>query len=113
MAKEQKPPDAAAEAAKALDAKLGKAFVQSITSAIGGDKDHGWGIDDSCEVIETLIAEDGPDGYAPSEALMSYIKRVVNPSQFRQQLESAEQLNKSVKAEKRKAGLDSLLKSFG
>ena len=88
--------------------KLQTAMGQAITAAIGGDKKHGWGIDDSVEVIETLIAEDAPDGYAPSDELMSLIREVVNPSQFRQKLE-AEKMLEAPERKRNKSVLKSVL----
>ena len=101
------------EEKKAHSDKLGKEFADSIRRAIGSDKDHGWGVEDSCEVIESIIAEDGPGGYSPSDEAMALIKMVVNPSAFRQRLEAQKMLNESKKNETRKASLKGLLEKFG
>lgn len=102
-------------AEKKKEDPLGKAAWQAIKDAIKGDRKHGWGVDDSMQVIESLIAEDGPDGYAPSDRCLELIRSVVNPSAFRQQLESKEVnlLDKPKKAERRKASLAKLADEYG
>ena len=72
-------------------------FKTFVHERIKGDKRHGWGVEDSVAIIESLIAEDAPDGYAPSEDLMKLVAIVVNPSAFRQQLEKAGDLVESGK----------------
>lgn len=91
--------------------KLAKAFAECVRAAIGGDKAHGWGIADSAEVIETLIAEDAPEGYAPSDECMKLIREVINPSQFRQKLEAAGKLAETKRAKADK-GLKDLMASI-
>lgn len=79
---------------KEQKAALTKTFWDAVKSAIGGNKDHGWGKEDSLEVIETVIAEDASISeaekgkYILSEEAMALVEAVVNPSQFRQTLES-------------------------
>ena len=65
------------------------AFNGAVMGQVGSDRKHGWGVDDSCVVIESLIAEVLPEGETPSDEMMKLIKLVVNPSAFRQRLESA------------------------
>ena len=81
----------------------------AVIAAIGGDKNHGWGVDDSVEVIESILAEDASlapadllaNKYTPSEEAMSLVKQFINPSAFRQILEGkllAEPVKKDKKA---------------
>ena len=65
------------------------AFAEAVTGQIGSDRHHGWGLEDSCAVIESLVAEALPQGQTPSDEMMSKIRLVVNPSAFRQMLEKA------------------------
>lgn len=87
-------------------ATLKEMFQEAVKAAIGEDRNHGWGVDDSCEVIETLIAEEMGEGKVPSEELMRFIKMVVNPSAFRQKLEETKRpdgLSVLAKSEKKRA----------
>jgi hypothetical protein len=80
---------------------LEKTFQDAAKQAIGGDRQHGWGIKDSMEVIETVIVadaeaqhlarkpEDPVNGYMPSDECLKLIELVVNPSQARQAFEKA------------------------
>lgn len=82
-----------------LAEKVAKQFADVVKSAIGGDKNHGWGVEDSFEVIDVLIAENA-DEIAKAKGLPEevgvFIKQVINPSQFRQKLETKKILNKNV-----------------
>jgi hypothetical protein len=81
---------------------LNKAFIESVKAQIGDDRQHGWGVEDSKHVIEDVIAEDAtleiarllkegkkPETYSPSENAMALVKKVINPSAYRQELEKA------------------------
>lgn len=64
-------------------------FNMSVRDRIGDDRNHGWGADDSMYVIEALITEALPEGQAADDELLKRIRLVVNPSQWRQELEKA------------------------
>lgn len=97
MADEKKAPATASK--PDAKARLQKAFNEAVIGRIGDDRHHGWGAADSAEVIEVVIMEDvaifredkgnADKVYGPSEAAMSLIGDVINPSAFRQKLESA------------------------
>lgn len=83
-----------------MEKELQKAMADAIKDRINEDRHHGWGADDSMAVIEAVIGEDAsieiarliaggkePTLYTPTEAALKLIKRVVNPSAFRQWLE--------------------------
>lgn len=81
------------------EAKKLSVFQQTVKSQINGDKKHGWGVEDSLEVIIALIAEETgatvADLKEASAKLIEEIRLVVNPSQFRQRLETAGSLEKT------------------
>lgn len=63
---------------------------------INNDKNHGWGVDDSLScIIELIVNETGAEEIRDNKELVSAIRELVNPSQFRQKLETAGVLNKS------------------
>jgi hypothetical protein len=62
-------------------------FLHSVKATIGGNKNHGWGADDSMAVIKALYASEV--GSEMDDVLAGFIKKVVNPSAFRQELEKA------------------------
>lgn len=76
---------------------------KTIAARINGDKKHGWGVNDSLAVIVALISNETGEAYGEKDKdgnvfgaeLIAKIKEVVNPSQFRQKLESANLLDKS------------------
>ena len=70
-------------------------FQNTVKACLNGNKEHGWGIDDSMKVIEACITK--AIGKEPSEELKMAIKEVVNPSQFRQKLETQGLLTKEAK----------------
>jgi len=76
-------------------AKLIAAFQAAVEGQIGNDLNHGWGAEDSAVVIEAVVAEDAgltpgeAAKYSPSDPAMALIKKVINPSAFRQLLEGA------------------------
>jgi hypothetical protein len=82
-----------------------EAFQKAVKDRVGNDKDHGWGQADSLHVIETLIIEECGVTKEDIVDLMDAISNVVNPSAFRQKLESANILNKGSKTEKKASKL--------
>lgn len=77
-------------------------FQQAVKAQIGGDKHHGWGADDSFAVIDSLC-EVEPEAEP-------FIRAVINPSAFRQVLESQKLLNEKPKDQKgRRGGVAALL----
>ena len=62
-------------------------FLASVRAVINGNKAHGWGSDDSMRVIKALYASEV--GSEMDDTLAGFIKKVVNPSAFRQELEKA------------------------
>lgn len=68
-------------------------FNNAVKNAINGDKKHGWGVEDSLAVIKALCVDEM--GESPDDEFFAYVKEVVNPSQFRQKLETAEILVKT------------------
>lgn len=90
-----------------------KVFQDAAKAAIGGDRKHGWGLEDSAEVIETIIAEDAKDSkYTPSDEAMKLIRLVINPSQARQAFEAAGLLDES-KQKRTSKGLKALMQQVG
>jgi hypothetical protein len=86
-------------------------FQSAVKNAIGGDKNHGWGVEDSMEVIDTLIAENCEaiaKDKGLSEELSATIKAVINPSAFRQILESKGVLSEN-KTKRKESATKSLL----
>lgn len=71
--------------------------VQSTGKArINGDKNHGWGVDDSLAcIIAVIVEETGAKEIAENADFVSAIRELINPSQFRQKLETAKVLNKT------------------
>jgi hypothetical protein len=68
-------------------------FIAAVDAQIGGNKDHGWGGDDSWAVIDSLLNVE-PEAEP-------YIRAVINPSAFRQTLEGAKKLNEAPKGTRR------------
>lgn len=84
-------------------AMLSLTCKESVTNRLNGDTNHGWGVDDSTSVIETLVATDNQifheenpaklaGTYTPSGECLAMISKLVNPSAFRQALEKAGKL---------------------
>lgn len=86
-----------------------EAFGQAVKTRINGDKNHGWGVDDSVEVIVAVICEECGVAKEDVKDIIPLIREVVNPSQFRQKLEAKGLLNKSEGRTKVKSILDGLL----
>lgn len=67
-------------------------FAASVDAQINGNKEHGWGQDDSTAVIMDLVAEFSGEIAAKNNDVLQQcqkaIERVVNPSACRQWLES-------------------------
>jgi hypothetical protein len=96
MAKNEKRPNAPAPDASPAPAPAspaGEAIATAVKSRINGNRAHGWGADDSLFALRSAIAAEYD--VEPSDAFMAAIKPLVNPSQFRQVLESAKLLDKS------------------
>lgn len=101
---------------EALAKALGIERAHAIKARINGDKNHGWGIDDSAEVIDAIVAKDAemgieallaakkdPKSWSLSEEAMGLIKGMINPSQVRQKFETAGFLAESKREKKNKA----------
>lgn len=91
--------------------KAQEAFQNAIKTAINGDKNHGWGANDSLAVIMAVIAEETGTSKEDLQGIEPLIKAVINPSAFRQTLESKGVLNKSngVRSSAMKGLLDGLV----
>lgn len=94
--------------------RLGQMFWTLVKDRIGGDRQHGWGIEDSMHVVEQLTAEDLPDGLVLSEECLALLRLTINQSAMRQQLESprVNLLDKSEKATKRTSSLADIAAEF-
>lgn len=93
-------------------ANLKETFQAAVAARIKGNKEHGWGNEDSLAVILALIADNAGCEIKELEddkAFSGAIRSVINPSAFRQKLESKGALNKS-KSTREKA--DDLLADF-
>lgn len=64
-----------------------EAFNKAVTTRVGDNRNHGWGVDDSMAVIEAIWESETGDKMDAS--VKEHVKKVVNPSQFRQLLEKA------------------------
>lgn len=86
-------------------------FQKAVKARINGDKQHGWGVDDSLAVIVALLEDEtGQANYpAANPDLIAAFKEVINPSQFRQKMETAGFLAKS---EGKAAKVNALLADF-
>ncbi len=73
-------------------------YQQAVKDCIGGNLDHGWGIEDSMAVIEALFQK--ATGDVLSNEHREMIKSVVNPSAARQAFAKAGLLSKETKKEK-------------
>lgn len=81
-------------------ASVNETFLKAVKACVNGDKKHGWGVDDSLEVILALIADENgsevKDIKEASPDLVKHIRMVVNPSAFRQTLEGKKILDETV-----------------
>ncbi len=73
-------------------------YQTAVKEAIGGDKDHGWGIEDSMAVIEALFQK--ATGEVMTDEHREMVKSVVNPSAARQAFAKAGLLSKETKKER-------------
>ena len=95
-----------------------EAMAGAIKARINGDKNHGWGVEDSLFVILSIVANElGAEvsEYQKDEGKANFadlIKSTINPSQFRQILEGKGILAKSEKKERTKNAIDDLLNSL-
>jgi hypothetical protein len=93
MSNPTKLPEPKAPAAETKSQKFAREFREAVLAQIGGDKNHGWGLEDSFSVIDSLC--DIEPEAAP------FIREVINPSAFRQVLEKRELLNKAPESGRR------------
>ncbi len=76
-------------------------YQQAVKDCIGGNLDHGWGIEDSMAVIEALFQEATKEhGMVMTDEHREMVKSVVNPSQARQTFAKIGLLSKETKKEK-------------
>lgn len=116
MKRKPAPPEAIWQIQKVIHmSRLIAVYRDSILEQIGSNREHGWGQDDSLNVIETVIAEDASEfaggcrtllaaqmsgsvdplelcheqyaRYTLSDTAKSLIKSMINPSAARNQLE--------------------------
>ena len=73
-------------------------YQQAVKSAINGDKNHGWGKEDSMAVIQALHVEANGKEMTPEHYAM--VASVVNPSAARQAFAKAGLLNEETKKQK-------------
>ena len=73
--------------------ELKEKYVATVVAAIGGDREHGWGAEDSMKVI-TMVMTELTEGTITVEEGSPYIESVINPSAFRQKLEGPEKEGK-------------------
>ena len=83
-----------------------ESFQRAVAKRINGDKNHGWGIEDSLAVVVDLLTDEGCE---PTAECQCAIREVINPSQFRQKLETKGALNKQPS---KKAFVESMLADF-
>ena len=73
--------------------ELKEKYVSTIVSAINGNREHGWGAEDSMKVI-TMVMLELAEGTITVEEGTPFVESVVNPSAFRQKLEGPEKEGK-------------------
>lgn len=73
-------------------------FQTAVKETIGGDMNHGWGIEDSMVVIEALFQK--ATGEVMTDEHREMVKSVVNPSAARQAFVKAGLLSKETKKER-------------
>jgi hypothetical protein len=119
MAKPEKPAEAPKPDGKARGKALFAEFNAAVNLQIGGDKHHGWGNKDSLAVIEAIVAKDvefhegEAKTYTLSDEAIQFIGVVINPSAFRQQLESKDDGRLEKTETKRVGSLKNLASEFG
>lgn len=103
---------------KARGKALFAVFNGAVDGQIAGDKAHGWGNKDSIAVIESIVAEDAALSsgdvrqFTLSDEALAFIAAVVNPSAFRQQLESKADGRLTKVEAKRVGSLKNLVNQF-
>lgn len=75
-----------------------EAYQNAVKNAIGGNKDHGWGKEDSMLVIQALYLKATGEEMTPEHKAM--VASVVNPSAARQAFAKAGLLNEETKKQK-------------
>jgi len=90
-----------------------EAFANAVKARINGNKQHGWGVEDSyAAILAVVAAETGSEVKDLDTPEFGHIiKAVINPSQFRQSLESNGVLDKS-EGKKQNATLKGLMDSL-
>lgn len=79
-------------------------FATAVKAAINGDVNHGWGQEDSAKVVFSIVEhlqQNGPQINEVDEqakAARDAIKKVINPSAFRQAIEGTADEVKAGKA---------------
>ena len=80
-------------------------FQAAVLARIGGNKNHGWGGEDSLTVILAIVKDFYSDAKMAGKEIdgdaKEQIKSLVNPSAYRQVLEDQKVLNESVKGSKK------------
>lgn len=88
-----------------MPVKIGAEVLKAaIAKQINGDKNHGWGVDDSTEVIMQVVANETGTSIENLADIRPLIRSMVNPSQARQILENAKLLNEAPKGSRKVAG---------
>lgn len=86
-----------------------EAWQSAVKAQINGDKQHGWGQQDSIAVIQAVLCNETGSSAEDLKPLMALIEPLVNPSAFRQKLESQGVLAKSEKKQREKNAIAGLL----
>jgi len=73
-------------------------YQNAVKKAINGNKDHGWGKEDSMLVIEALFLKATGEEMTPEHRAM--VASVVNPSAARQAFAKAGLLNEETKKQR-------------
>lgn len=85
-----------------MNDKIVAAFRDAVKAQIGDDRNHGWGNEDSLAVIDAVVAADAEvaaeaggtlEKYTLSDDAQFFVRKVVNPSAFRQVLETEKKPN--------------------
>lgn len=80
---------------------------KTVLARINGNKNHGWGIDDSAAVILAVVANE-MNGKALSAEAIAAVNSMINPSQTRQAFEKQKLLAETPKGQRKPALLASL-----
>jgi len=79
---------------------------KTVLARINGNKSHGWGIDDSSEVVKAICQNEY--GKPLSADALAAINSMINPSQARQSMEKNGLLKETPKGQRKPALLASL-----